>query len=178
MQYYIITDGQQIGPIDEDLLPRFGLTPQSMVWRPGMSNWMRAGSVAELSRFFNTGGGNSYQRQQNFTQPAQNNQYNYGGNQYNGSNFSDRQPVRGQSHDNPMTLAVIATVIGFMFGCLGGILGIIAMVNANSSNNAARMGDFSTADRKASTSKTMSIISLVIGGLGLLSYLFSMFYID
>lgn len=30
------------------------LTPETLVWKPGMTNWQEAGSIAELQGIFNT----------------------------------------------------------------------------------------------------------------------------
>ena len=54
MYYYIDNFGQQQGPIAANELPRYGVTPQTQVWRQGMSEWQPAGSIAELSYFFAT----------------------------------------------------------------------------------------------------------------------------
>ncbi len=48
MNFYIIYNGQQIGPVSKDRLPDYGLTPNSMVWTEGMPAWAPAYSVPEL----------------------------------------------------------------------------------------------------------------------------------
>jgi len=48
MQYYIIKDGQQVGPMNKESLLQYGLTPQSMVWCEGMTDWTQAANVPEL----------------------------------------------------------------------------------------------------------------------------------
>ena len=52
MYYYIDSNGQQQGPVAANDLPRNGVTPQTPVWRQGMSGWQQAGTVAELSAVF------------------------------------------------------------------------------------------------------------------------------
>lgn len=51
-QWYFARNGQQIGPFNLVQLEQQGLTPQTLVWRDGMSNWQRAETIAELSALF------------------------------------------------------------------------------------------------------------------------------
>lgn len=53
--WYIIFNGQQVGPLSADQLSSYGLNTDSMVWHEGMSDWMRAGSVPELAIYLNVG---------------------------------------------------------------------------------------------------------------------------
>ncbi|MDE6811039.1 MAG: GYF domain-containing protein [Muribaculaceae bacterium] len=46
--WYIIFNGQQVGPLDRHQLLNYNLTPASMVWKEGMPDWQPAGNVAEL----------------------------------------------------------------------------------------------------------------------------------
>jgi len=57
LQYFFSTDGQnQQGPVERDGLLTAGLTRDSMVWREGMGDWVRAGDLAELSDLFQSPG--------------------------------------------------------------------------------------------------------------------------
>ncbi len=50
MDYYISQgNGQQQGPFKIEELVAHGLTPSTLVWRQGMSQWMLASAMAELS---------------------------------------------------------------------------------------------------------------------------------
>ena len=51
-KWYAIKDGVQIGPFEEHQLPNVGITPSTMVWCQGMSDWAPAASVPELSSLF------------------------------------------------------------------------------------------------------------------------------
>lgn len=64
--YFIHVNGQQVGPFGVDVLRQWvsvgAFTPQTPVWRQGMSEWMVAGRVPELASLFvgaavGTGGG-------------------------------------------------------------------------------------------------------------------------
>lgn len=48
MQYYIIYNGQQVGPMEKENLVNYGLSPTSKVWAEGMPNWVEAHTVADL----------------------------------------------------------------------------------------------------------------------------------
>jgi len=50
--YYIIKNGQQAGPFTKDNLKQNGLTPESLVWTTGMSNWQPASQVVDLADLF------------------------------------------------------------------------------------------------------------------------------
>ena len=48
MNYYIIYNGQQVGPMPKEQLVAYGLNPSSRVWCEGMPNWADASTVADL----------------------------------------------------------------------------------------------------------------------------------
>ena len=50
-QYHIFKDNQRIGPVDVEQLSQLGLTPNSMVWTEGMSQWLPASQVSELASY-------------------------------------------------------------------------------------------------------------------------------
>jgi hypothetical protein len=47
--FYLDKNRQQQGPVAANELPKYGVTRNSYVWKEGMSNWEKAGSIAELS---------------------------------------------------------------------------------------------------------------------------------
>ena len=49
MEYYIIQNDTQIGPLSRDQLLQAGLTAQTPVWRQGMADWKPAGELPELA---------------------------------------------------------------------------------------------------------------------------------
>ncbi|MGF1460285.1 MAG: SPFH domain-containing protein [Leptolyngbyaceae cyanobacterium] len=51
-QWYITRDGQNFGPFTASQLIPNGLTPQSNVWRSGLSGWQPAANVPELASLF------------------------------------------------------------------------------------------------------------------------------
>lgn len=48
MNYYIIYNGQQVGPMSREQLLSYGLNPDSQVWAEGMPQWVPAYTVPEL----------------------------------------------------------------------------------------------------------------------------------
>ncbi len=49
MEFHLIKNGKQEGPFTIEELSQQGITPESEVWAPGMSDWMQAGDVPELT---------------------------------------------------------------------------------------------------------------------------------
>ena len=51
-QYYLVINGEKSGPFTIDQLTTQQVTPQTPVWTEGMSDWVPAQQVAELSSLF------------------------------------------------------------------------------------------------------------------------------
>ena len=52
-QYYIVIDEQTTGPFTlQELISHHRLTPESLVWKPGLDNWIAAKTMSELSGAF------------------------------------------------------------------------------------------------------------------------------
>lgn len=49
MEYFILIDGKQIGPIALDKMKEHGVTGNTLVWRHGMDDWKPAGLVPEVA---------------------------------------------------------------------------------------------------------------------------------
>ena len=56
VQYHVLINNVQQGPLDlsvvQDLITKNTLQKETYVWKPGMANWEKAGSVSELQNFF------------------------------------------------------------------------------------------------------------------------------
>ena len=48
MYYYLDNNGTQQGPVDKNLLRSLGVTADTMVWKKGMEQWVKASLVPEL----------------------------------------------------------------------------------------------------------------------------------
>lgn len=52
-QWYIIFNGQSVGPMSKEQLKSYDINPQSKVWCEGMSQWAEAFTVPELMQMIN-----------------------------------------------------------------------------------------------------------------------------
>ena len=175
-EYYIVEGDTRVGPLSMTQLAEKGIEPSTLVWTAGMADWARADSLPELASIIanrtkideNESAFGSYaqpqQPQYGHPQQPQYGQYQQPsmGNPMNNSGNYGNPPV------NWKTLAIIATVVGFLFSCIGGIVGIFAITNASKAENAMRYGDNITAQSAWSTCKTLCIVSFVLSGIGLI----------
>lgn len=208
MQYYLIINGNQVGPLPKESLLAAGITSTTPVWREGMPDWAPAGQLADIADLFEDSAFGAYtqpeeprapygqqppygQQQPYGQQPPYGAQQPYGQQPPYGRQSTYGQQPYGQQQqqyhsaygtNNPygnrpvetgrfnwMTWAIVATVLGFLFSCIGMIFGIIAINAASKANNAYAVGDYVTGDSNNSTAKTMTIIALVIAGLGIIA---------
>lgn len=72
-----------------------------------------------------------------------------------------------------MTEAVLATVFGFIFSCLGGVFGIVAIVNASNVDKRFQLGDVAGAEHAAKQAKMWTIIAAVVTVIGLIITVFA-----
>ena len=145
MQYYLGKNGQQSGPYQYNQLLSAGITPDTMVWREGMDKWVPAKDLPELSNLF--------------TNPQEIAPNPYG--------FNNQGSVAPIAHYNWMPLAIVGTVTGALFSCMGMIFGIIGIIYANKANQFFNMSRAEEGARANSTAKVMTIISLVVACAGL-----------
>ncbi len=168
-EYYIVVDDNRVGPLTFAQLSERGIEPSTLVWTAGMADWARADTVPELAPILanrtrideNESAFGSYARpdEPNANQFQQ--QYGAYGN-----------PNQGQGYGNPpvnwKTLAIVATIVGFLFSCIGGFVGAFAIAQASKAENATRYNDMITAQNAWSTCKTLCIVSFVLSGIGLI----------
>ena len=180
-EYYIVEGDTRVGPLSILQLAERGIEPSTLVWTAGMADWTRADCVPELSHLLSErtrideqesafGG---YARPEEPLKQPYRQPYQQPGQQYGAYGNGPQQPA-GYSgpQTNWKTLAIVATVCGFLFSCIGGIVGIFAIVQANKAENAMRYGDNLTAQSAWSTCKTLCIISFVLIGLGLIGNIY------
>lgn len=100
--WYIIYNGQQVGPLQKEQLLNYNLTAESMVWCEGMPNWEPAANVPALADLLTPGYGSQHQ---------------YGSNaQYGGS----QQPYYGGQYYPKSSKSKVATgVLAILLGSLG-----------------------------------------------------------
>ena len=51
-QYYLVKDGQRVGPFELEQLAQLELTPETLAWTEGMANWEPAGTIPALASIF------------------------------------------------------------------------------------------------------------------------------
>ncbi len=195
-EYYIVVDDNRVGPLTLAQLSERGIEPSTLVWTAGMPDWSRADTMPELALLFanrtrideNESAFGGYANTANQYPKDFANQQNAGyGNpnqQYGGYGNPNQQygaygnPNQGQEYYNPSVnwkvLSIVATVVGFLFSCVGGIVGAFAIAQASKAQNALRYGDTLTAQNASSTCKTLCIVSFVLSGLGLIVNILSL----
>ena len=168
-KYFMIINGQQVGPLDRHQLLANGLTPATHVWREGLPDWVLASTLPELADLLAP----EEPRRGDYRQPPYGQQpygqqppYGYGRQPYNPY---DRTNV---PHTNWLTWAIIATILGFFCSCIGLVFGIIAIVKANNANKFYAMGDATMGDYYNSGARTWTIVAFVMAGLGLIGSFF------
>lgn len=191
-EYYIVVDNNRVGPLSMSQLSQRGIEPSTLVWTAGYANWVRADCMPELAPLLanrtsmnNPGAASAANippvanTQPTYQQPSNNpynNGYNNGGynnngynnNGYNGGNQNWMNNT-SQPSTNWKTVAIVATVCGFLFSCIGGIFGIIGITQGAKAEEAMRMGDEFTSQNCWSRCKTMCIISFILSGIGLIA---------
>lgn len=182
-EYYIVDNDRRVGPLTLRQLAERGLEPSTLVWTAGLGDWTRADCIPDLAPLIaaqtrvdeQESAFGSYARpeqQQNpqgyapYSKP-QSHQWQQPQQQYGYNNPYGGQPVN--TGTNWKTLAIVATVAGFLFSCIGGILGAFAIAAANKAENAQRFGDEMTMRSSLSNCKTLCIISFILTGIGLLA---------
>ena len=188
--WFAMLGQQRVGPATITDLINSGLNGRTPVWHEGYQDWIEAGKVIEISSRLNSGRPSYRQPQQpNYGQnPQYGPQPNYGQNpQYGpqpnfaqnpqyGPNPNYRQTgFGGFNYNNFMNRkdwlapAIIATVVGFLFSCIGVVFGIIAIVKANKANQLYASGMDFEAERENSTAKTMTLIAFGLAAVGLIA---------
>lgn len=201
--WYAMIAGTRVGPTTINSLISQGLRNDTPVWHNGLQDWVPASTQAEIAQALNinrpphynsfTGQGmqgqypdfsqnpqygpqpnnhnNQYGNYQSAQNPnfANNPQYNTqqqpGQNQF-GNNSYNRQPYNVNTRMNWLPWAIGATIVGFIFSCVGAIFGIIAIVQANKANGFYAAGYDTQADAANNTAKIMTIIGYVLAGIG------------
>lgn len=177
-EYYIVEGDTRVGPLSMIQLAERGIEPSTLVWTAGMPDWTRADSVPELSHLLANRTRIDEQESAfgGYARPEEPLKQPYGQpnpQQYGAYGNPPQQPASFSTpQTNWKTLAIVATVCGLIFSCIGGIIGAIAWSNANKAENATRYGDEFTARSAWSTCKTLCIISFVLTGIGLIANIF------
>ncbi|MDE6558733.1 MAG: GYF domain-containing protein [Muribaculaceae bacterium] len=117
--WYIIYNGQQVGPLERQQLSSYNLTPGSMVWHEGMPEWQPAGNVPELQDIlYHDANGRNANGYPNFG--ASDGKYpNYGQPQYGSSPYGNPYNPGYDPYYQPSGKKVAAGVLAILLGWLG-----------------------------------------------------------
>ena len=178
MYFYQDNNGQQRGPIAANDLPGCGVTPQTLVWKDGMSDWQPAGSVDELSvlfapppPIFATSPSTyappppTYAPQQPTYAPQQPTyapqQPMYAQQQ---PMYAQQQPMYAQEKPNNfLAWSIFATLVC----CLP--TGIVAIVMSSKVNSCWDRGDYEGAHKASKNAKIWLLVSV---GIGIIIYIY------
>ncbi len=142
--YYMITaTGEKVGPMSVDSMVAHGLTPNTMVWRQGLTDWVRAAQLPELVQVINT-------------PPAPPTAPQFNNVKYNNCNMP--RP------NNYLAFAIISTILCCMPA------GVVSIVYAAKVDSLWSQGRYDEAQAASNKAKTWAIVSLVVALVGGLCY--------
>ena len=128
MKYYIVKDGQRVGPMELSELANFSITADTLVWHEGMTDWAAAGTVPELAQLVTPG-----------VPPQAPNapQAPYAPQQPN----ARQQAYASLPPKTYLTEAILVTVLCCM------PLGIVSIIKATQVSSATARGDYASAQQ-------------------------------
>lgn len=140
MKYYVLVNGQQIGPVEESQLLSMGVTRETQMWREGMAQWQAAGTIPELGYLFASSGG-----------------YTAAGGYGSAGNAGNAM------YPCPKTY-LVESILVTIFCCVP--FGIVSIVNAAAVSSAYSAGNYQLAVQKSENAKKWALISLACGIVG------------
>lgn len=143
--FYIDRDtNQQYGPLSVDELRRRGITQHTFVWTNGMSDWVEAGKVPELSNLF-------YHNSTSHSNVGSSNQYQQSYNPYSYESQSRIEEMRPM----PKTWFVESLLVTLLCSLVFGIVGIIY---SSKVEPLYRSGDYEGSLRASNSAKLWTLI--------------------
>lgn len=198
MEFFVHQNGETAGPFSRETVERMNLDPGTLVWHEGMPTWLPAAEVEELADLYRPGPGSVRPQECAPPQPA----YSPARQGYGTPppcthpSPGERDPFREPPHGTPiydhprcMTRAIIATVLASL-GLLSGIsapfvlllavpaliLGILAVTNTNSSDNAFANGNGPLGHSLYSRAKNYANISLLLFAVSVILFILTIFF--
>lgn len=149
-QYYLVINGEKSGPFTIDQLATQQLTPETPVWTEGMSDWVPAQQVAELSSLFASQAPTpeAYQPTATPQAPAYNAAPAYGNPQPQAPNTQVVPP-------NYLVWSILVT----LFCCIPG--GVVAIVYSTQVSSRFQQGDYAGANESSRNARKWVIISAI-----------------
>lgn len=146
-QYFLVINGEKRGPFTIDQLTTQPVTPQTLVWTEGMSDWAPAQQVAEISSLF-APQAPSAPTPGAPQAPAYNAAPAYGNPQPQAPNTQIIPP-------NYLVWSILVT----LFCCLPG--GIVAIIYSTQVSSRFQQGDYAGANESSRNARKWVIISAV-----------------
>lgn len=149
-QYFLVINGEKSGPFTIDQLTTQQVTPQTPVWTEGMSDWVPAQQVAELSSLFASQAPTpeAYQPTATPQAPAYNAAPAYGNPQPQAPNTQVVPP-------NYLVWSILVT----LFCCIPG--GVVAIVYSTQVSSRFQQGDYAGANESSRNARKWVIISAI-----------------
>ena len=177
MYYYLDNNGTQQGPVDKNLLRSLGVTADTMVWKKGMEQWVKASLVPELRPILISEPVDTPPTPPRASQrPAtyETGSYNKDENSSGGTNAASAysagtaNQTKQAKPNNNLIFAIVTTVLC----CLP--LGGLAIYYAIQSDSAYNAGDLQAAEANGKSARNWSIAGVVLGAVGTIIYVILM----
>jgi|GEM_PF-4465321 len=133
-EYYLVRNGQTIGPFPLANLPGYQLRPQDVVWKEGFQSWIPASDVKEIAEFMKWQG-NAPMMGQPQTQPFSANPRP----QVQSAGLSGTVPKR-------QTGLLVMGIIGIIFALVQSFLGVVFIAMGIEFQDRYYYNDFSDPD--------------------------------
>lgn len=173
MYYYLDNNGAQQGPVDKNLLRSLGVTADTLVWKKGMEQWVKASLVPELRPIFISEPVDTPPTPLNASQrPYTNENVGYNKDEkssetttaasaYSAGTANNTKPAKP---NNNLIFAIVTTILC----CIP--LGAVAIYYAYQSDLAYNAGDLQAAESNGKKARNWSIASVVLGAIGAIIY--------
>lgn len=150
-EWYLAVNGNHTGPYTAAELRNLGVTPTSMVWRQGMSNWQPISAVAELSGVIFPHGTELYDNNKTVAQTFDN-----GMGEESPENIHPLEEEITECPSNHLALAIIGIILFWP-------MGIGALVKAIFVKIRWRQNRFGDAVWLSKGAKRLGIWSIILG---------------
>ncbi len=177
MYYYLDNNGTQQGPVDKSLLRSVGVTADTLVWKKGMEQWVKASLVPELRPIFISEPVDTPPTPLNASQrPYTNENVGYNKDEksfgtttaasaYSAGTANNTKPAKP---NNNLIFAIVTTILC----CVP--LGAVAIYYAYQSDSAYNAGDLQAAESNGKNARNWSIAGVVSCAIGSIIYIILM----
>ena len=189
MEYYIVLNGVKEGPFALADLKSKGVTETTLVWKNGLTDWVKANTLPEVMEAITPipaapqqqpQPASPYQRPaqptaapqpqpapQTYSQPAQPRPAVF--------NTQSQQAVEPMPEDYTQK-NIIAAIVGFLCcGVIGAIFAVIGFINGNDVKKYYNLGQYDLAAKKAAEAKKWFKISIIVDAV--LGVLFLLYFV-